>query len=78
MSYRKHGRMTGGFALVAYPEHWDKSGIMTFLVGQDGNVYQQNLGETTYRTAAALKEYNPDSNWALVQDEGVRDAVLEK
>jgi len=63
---------------VAYPEHWDKSGIMTFLVGQDGNVYQQNLGETTYRTAAALKEYNPDSNWALVQDEGVRDAVLEK
>ena len=78
MSYRKHGRMTGGFALVAYPQTWDKSGIMTFLVGQDGKVYQQNLGETTGQTAGAMKEYNPDSGWTLVQDEGVRDAALEK
>ena len=78
MSYLTHGRMTGGFALVAYPQTWDKSGVMTFLVGQDGKVYQQNLGETTCQTAATMKEYNPDSNWALVQDEGVRDAAVEK
>ena len=78
MSYLTHGRMTGGFALVAYPQTWDKSGVMTFLVGQDGKVYQQNLGETTCQTAATMKEYNPDSNWQLVQDEGVRDAAVEK
>ena len=78
MSYIQHGRMTGGFALVAYPQTWDKSGVMTFLVGQDGKVYQQNLGETTGRTAGAMKEYNPDGDWALVEDEGMRDAALEK
>ena len=78
MSYVRHDGMTGGFALVAYPQTWDKSGVMTFLVGQDGKVYQQNLGETTCRMAGTMKEYNPDSNWTLVQDEGVRDAALEK
>jgi hypothetical protein len=36
--------LTGGFAMVAYPEHWDQSGIMTFIVNQDGKVYQRNLG----------------------------------
>ncbi len=78
MNYVKHGRMTGGFALVAYPQTWDKSGIMTFLVGPDGKVYQQNLGETTSQTAGTMKEYNPDNAWVLVQDDGVRDAALEK
>jgi hypothetical protein len=63
---------------VAYPEHWDQSGIMSFIVDQDGKVYQQNLGEKTARIAAAIKEYNPDSDWALVPDDGVTDVVLEK
>jgi len=78
MDYLSHGGLTGGFALVAYPEHWDQSGIMTFIVNQDGKVYQQNLGEKTSRIARKMKEYNPDSEWSLVQDEGVLDAVLEK
>jgi hypothetical protein len=76
--YLVHGNLTGGFALVAYPEHWDQSGIMTFIVNQDGKVYQQNLGEKTIRIAAAMKEYNPDSNWTQVQDVGILDAVSEK
>jgi hypothetical protein len=78
MNYVDHGNLTGGFALVAYPEHWDQSGIMTFIVNQDGKVYQKNLGEDTSRIAEALKDYNPDSEWALVQDEGPLNVVSEK
>jgi hypothetical protein len=78
MNYLSDGNLTGGFALVAYPEHWDQSGIMTFIVNQDGKVYQQNLGKKTAHIAGHLKEYNPDSNWTLVTDEGVTEAALEK
>jgi hypothetical protein len=78
MDYLSHGSLTGGFALVAYPEHWDQSGIMTFIVNQDGKVFQRNLGEKSSRIAKAMKEYNPDSDWTLVQDEGVTNAVSEK
>ena len=78
MNYISHGDLTGGFALVAYPEHWDQSGIMTFIVNQDGKVYQRNLGEKTSRIAGAMKEYNPDSKWTLVPDEGILSAVSEK
>jgi hypothetical protein len=78
MNYISHGELTKGFALVAYPEHWDQSGIMTFIVNQDGTVYQRNLGEKTSRIAGTMKEYNPDSEWTPVQDEGVVSAVSEK
>jgi hypothetical protein len=71
MDYMSHGNLTKGFALVAWPEHWDQSGIMTFIVNQDGKIYQRNLGEKTARIAGAMKEYNPDSEWTLVQDQGV-------
>jgi hypothetical protein len=78
MDYLSHGNLMEGFALVAYPENWDQSGIMTFIVNQDGKVYQRNLGEKTSRIAGAMKEYNPDSEWTLVPDEGVLNAVSEK
>ena len=78
MDYLSHGNLTGGFALVAFPENWDQSGIMTFIVNQDGKVFQRNLGEKTSRIAGGMKEYNPDSEWKLVQDEGVLNAVSEK
>lgn len=78
MNYLSDGNLTGGFALVAYPEHWDQSGIMTFIVNQDGKVSQRNFGEKTSRIAGAMKEYNPDSEWTLVPDEGVLSAVSEK
>ena len=78
LDYMSHGDLSGGFALVAYPEHWDHSGIMTFIVNQDGKIYQRNLGAKTSRIARAMKEYNPDSEWALVEDEGVPSAVSEK
>ena len=78
MSYLSHGLMTGGFALVAYPERWDQSGIMTFIVNQDGKIYQRNLGEKTARIAGAMKEYNPDGEWTLAQEEGVWRPASEK
>jgi hypothetical protein len=78
MNYMNDGNLTGGFALVAYPEHWDQSGIMTFIVNQDGKVYQRNLAEKTSRIASALKEYNPDAEWTLVPDKGVLSAASEK
>jgi hypothetical protein len=78
MDYMSEGVLAGGFALVAYPEHWDQSGIMTFIVNQDGKVYQRNLGEDTSRIAGTMKEYSPDSQWTLVPDEGVISAVSEK
>ena len=77
LDYMSDGNLSGGFALVAYPEHWDQSGIMTFMVNQDGKVYQRNFGKKSSRIAAALKEYNPDSAWTLVPEEGVAGVVSE-
>jgi hypothetical protein len=76
--YMSEGMLSGGYALVAYPEHWDQSGIMTFIVNQDGKVFERNLAENTSRIAGTMKEYNPDDNWTLVQDDGVSSAVAER
>jgi hypothetical protein len=70
-NYVSHGRLENGFALVAYPEHWDKSGIMTFMVGPDGIVYERNFGEKTSSVATKIKAYNPDNDWNRVQEEGI-------
>ncbi len=77
-NYLHSGKLTGGCALVAYPATWGKSGIMTFIVNQDGQVYQQDLGESTTRTARAMQEYNPSRPWELVADEGAIQAVTEQ
>lgn len=78
LDYRSDGKLTRGFALVAYPAHWDQSGIMTFIVNQEGKVFEQNLGEKTARIAGGMKAYNPDSGWTLVEDQGVENAATEK
>jgi len=59
--------MTGGFALIAYPATFGDSGIMTFIVNQDGIVYQKNLGPDTTRIAAAITQYDPDGSWQASQ-----------
>jgi hypothetical protein len=51
---------------------------MTFIVNQNGKVFQRDLGEKTARIAGAMREYNPDSNWTLVSDQGITDAVAGK
>jgi hypothetical protein len=61
------GRMTGGFALLAYPAEYGVSGVMTFIAGQDGSVYQKDFGANTTALAKALHEYNPDNQWQKVE-----------
>jgi hypothetical protein len=61
--YFVNGKMTGGFAALAYPAEYRNSGIMTFIIGKDGVVYQKDLGEGTTEAAAALTEYNPGDGW---------------
>jgi Protein of unknown function (DUF2950) len=58
-----NGRMTGGFAILAYPVEYRNSGIMTFVIGKDGIVYQKDLGEKTTDVASALADYNPGDGW---------------
>jgi DUF2950 family protein len=57
------GKMTGGFAFVAYPAVYRDSGVMTFIVGKDGVVYQKDLGKKTENAAKAMKAYDPGSTW---------------
>ncbi len=61
--YITNGKMTGGFGLLAYPVEYRNSGIMTFIVGKDGVVYQKDLGEKSFDTASAMTEYDPDESW---------------
>ena len=65
--YVVKGHMIGGFALVAYPAVYGRSGIMTFIVNQDGTVYQKDLGPKTAQAANAMKAYNPDATWARAE-----------
>jgi hypothetical protein len=57
--------MTGGFALIAYPATSGDSGVMTFIVNQDGIVYQKNLGPDTASIAAQITQYDPDGSWQV-------------
>jgi len=62
--YIVDGRMTGGFAILAYPVEYRNSGIMTFLIGKDGVIYQKDLGEKTSDAGAAMTEYNTGDGWS--------------
>ncbi len=64
--YVVDGRLTRGFAFVAYPAEYRNSGVMTFMVNQDGVVYEKDLGPDTDKLGAAMTEYNPDSSWSPV------------
>lgn len=65
-AYVVDGKMIGGFALVAYPAEYGSSGITTFIVNQDGIVYQKDLGKDTEKIAESMESYNPDSTWKKV------------
>ena len=68
-SYVQSGHMTGGFALIAWPAVFASSGIMTFIVGPDGDVYQKDLGSETAHIAAAMTTFDPDLTWSRVDDD---------
>ncbi len=66
-SYLADGKLSGGFALLAYPATYGVSGIMTFLVNQDGVILQKDLGDDTATLARQITAYNPDGSWVEAQ-----------
>jgi Protein of unknown function (DUF2950) len=65
-NYIVDGKMTGGFAVVAFPAAYRSSGVKTFIVSQDGRIFAKDLGPRTMQLAAAMKNYDPDSTWTRV------------
>ena len=65
-SYMTSGKMTGGFAIIAWPARFESSGIMTFMVGPDGDVYQKDLGPNTAHTVSTITTFDPDLTWTRV------------
>ncbi|HEY3277313.1 MAG TPA: DUF2950 domain-containing protein [Syntrophorhabdaceae bacterium] len=66
-SYILDGNMLGGFAMVAYPARYGSSGIMTFMVNQNGVVYQKNLGKNTGKIATKIEKFDPDKTWQKIE-----------
>jgi hypothetical protein len=71
-SYLRDGRMTGGFAFLAYPASYRSSGVMTFLVNQSDNVLQKDLGPDTAKLAQEMTRYDPDSSWQEAAPGGIQ------
>jgi hypothetical protein len=65
--YVVNGAMTGGFAILAYPAEYGNSGVMSFLINQDGVAFEKNLGENTADVAKAITAFNPDDGWKPVE-----------
>ena len=64
--YFKDGLLTEGFAIIAWPADYGASGVMTFIVNQDGVVFQKDLGEDTATAVQAIQAFDPDSSWVAV------------
>jgi DUF2950 family protein len=67
--YRVNGRLVSGFGLIAWPVEYGTSGVMTFIVNQDGVVWQRDLGVDTARFAQAIRDVNPDRAWTPLAPE---------
>jgi hypothetical protein len=67
-NYIVRGKMIGGFAMVAYPAEYGNSGVMTFLVNKDGDVFEKDLGSATGRAVWRMGSFNPDHTWRKVVD----------
>ncbi|MDR8395023.1 DUF2950 domain-containing protein [Paraburkholderia sp. USG1] len=66
-NYLENGVLTKGFGLIASPAEYGKTGVMSFIVNQEGQVYQKNLGPQTTQAAAEIRSFDPDSGWQAVQ-----------
>jgi len=67
--YLLDGKMVGGFAFIAYPAEYGNSGIMTFMINQDGALLEKDLGKTTAELATAMTEFDPDAGWNPVEQQ---------
>jgi hypothetical protein len=70
-NYVVDGKMTGGFAFVAYPAEYRSSGVLTFIVDKSGTIYEKDLGPDTTKVAEAMTAYDPDSTWKQADVEQV-------
>lgn len=77
-NYVVNGKMTEGFAYVAYPAVYRSSGVVTFVVSQDGIVYQKDLGKKTEALGKSMQEYDPDSGWSKAEEETVQTVTEQK
>jgi hypothetical protein len=77
-SYIVNGKLVEGFAFAAYPAEYRSSGVMTFIVNEDGIVYQKDLGKKTEVLAKALKEYNPNSSWQKAEEDQEETTAEQK
>jgi DUF2950 family protein len=68
VDYVVKGDMIGGFAAVAYPAEYGNSGIMTFIINHEGDIYEKDLGDATARIASQMTSFNPDHTWKKVVD----------
>jgi hypothetical protein len=66
-NYIVNGNMSGGFAVLAYPAQYGNSGVMSFQINQDGNIFEKDLGADTSTVVKAINSFNPDNTWALVE-----------
>src|ERR1041385_3252432 len=69
MDFMVGGAMIGGFALAAAPADYRVAGVMTFIVGPDGVVYEKDLGPDTLKTFQSMDKYNPDKSWKVTEDD---------
>ena len=77
MDFMVGGAMIGGFALAAAPAEYRVTGVMTFIVGPDGVVYEKDLGPDTLKTFQSMDKYNPDKTWKITKDD-VEEDVQEQ
>lgn len=69
MDYVVNGNMIAGHALLAFPADWGDTGIMTFMVGENGTVYEADLGEDSIEAAGAIEAFDPGEGWQPVSDD---------
>ncbi|MNH17456.1 hypothetical protein D3C79_771280 [compost metagenome] len=62
--------MTRGFAVIAWPTKYGETGVMSFMISHDGEVFEKDLGRDSTKKAAAIMRFDPDSSWSEVKDEG--------
>ena len=67
-NYFVNGKMTNGFAFLAYPAEYRSSGVMTLMINQDGVIVQKDLGPETAKLASTMTEFNPDKTWQEVDE----------
>jgi hypothetical protein len=73
LDYLVNGAMIGGFALIAAPAQYRVTGVKTFMVSNDGVVYQKDLGPNTLELAKGIDRFNPDKSWTPVETDDDND-----